>query len=249
MKDKKHKVKILNVFFDHITKSVLVNKLVEKVSQNQKTFLVTANPEIVMYANSDQVYSSVVKNADYTIPDGIGVIIASKMIGDPLSERIAGYDLLIELLKVGNEKGWSAYFLGAKKEVVEKAVHNVKTNYPHLKIAGWNDGYFDWASSHISDEIKEKKPDLIFVALGFPKQEIWISENIESFDKGLFMGVGGSFDVLAGEVKRAPVAWQKMNVEWLYRLIQQPSRWKRMLVLPQFVYKVFVGKYIKKSYE
>jgi N-acetylglucosaminyldiphosphoundecaprenol N-acetyl-beta-D-mannosaminyltransferase len=249
MKEEKHKVKILNVFFNHITKSVLVNKLVEKISQNQKIFLVTANPEIIMYANTDQDYFSVVNNADYTIPDGIGVIIASKMIGDPLSERIAGYDLLVELLKVGNEKGWSAYFLGAKKEVVQKAVDNVKTTYPQLKIAGWNDGYFDWNSSNISDEIKEKKPDLIFVALGFPKQEIWISKNIESFEKGLFMGVGGSFDVLAGEVKRAPLVWQKMNIEWLYRLIQQPSRWKRMLVLPQFVLKVFVEKYIKKSYE
>jgi N-acetylglucosaminyldiphosphoundecaprenol N-acetyl-beta-D-mannosaminyltransferase len=249
MKEEKHKVKILNVFFNHITKSVLVDQLIKKLSQEQKTFLVTANPEIIMYANTDQDYFSVVNNADYTIPDGIGVIIASKMIGDPLSERIAGYDLLVELLKVGNEKRLSAYFLGAKKVVVEKAVENVKENYPHLKIAGWHDGYFDWESSTISDEIREKKPDLIFVALGFPKQEIWISENINSFEKGLFMGVGGSFDVLAGEVKRAPLVWQKMNIEWLYRLIQQPSRWKRMLVLPQFVYKVFVEKYIKKTYE
>ena len=249
MKEEKNKVKILNVLFNHITKNALVKKLVERVSSNQKTFLVTANPEIIMYANTDKDYFPILNNADYTIPDGIGVIIASKMIGNPLSERIAGYDLLVELLKVGNEEGWSAYFLGAKKEVVDKAVNNVKTTYPDLDIVGWHDGYFDWESSSISDEIREKKPDLIFVALGFPKQEIWISENINAFEKGLFMGVGGSFDVLAGEVKRAPLVWQKMNIEWLYRLIQQPSRWKRMLVLPQFVYKVFVGKYIKKTNE
>lgn len=238
-----NKINILNIPFENITKTDLICKLEKSVSAKQKTFLVTANPEIVMYANQDTTYHSIVDKADYVIADGIGVVIGSKLLGTPLPERIAGYDLLVELLKIGNEKGWSAYFLGAKKEVIEKAVENIRANYPGLEVAGWHDGYFNWESSEIQDEIRTKKPDLIFAALGFPRQEVWIAENIGKFDKGIFMGVGGSFDVLAGTVKRAPEIWQKMNLEWFYRLIKQPSRWKRMLALPHFMVKVTNEKF------
>lgn len=237
------KISIFNIGFENITKRALLDILQERISARQKTFLVTANPEIVMHANRDPEYNSIIKEADYVVADGIGVVMASRLLGTPLPERIAGYDLLVELLKRGNEKGWSAYFLGAKKEVIDQAVENIRTAYPNLHIAGWHDGYFNWETSTIPNEIKEKKPDLIFTALGFPRQESWISEHLDQFDHGLFMGVGGSFDVLAGTVKRAPVAWQKMNLEWLYRLIKQPSRWKRMLVLPQFMIKILTIKF------
>jgi N-acetylglucosaminyldiphosphoundecaprenol N-acetyl-beta-D-mannosaminyltransferase len=233
-----NKVKILNVDFDFTTKENLLVELDARIGQDKKTFVVTANPEIVMEATKDQAYSTIVNKADYVIADGIGVVIASKMIGTPLPERIAGFDLLMELLRMGNEKKWSAYFLGAKNDVIEKAITTIQKNYPFLHIAGWHDGYFDWASSEIADEIAVKQPDLIFVALGFPRQEQWISQNIDTFQKGLFMGVGGSFDVIAGEVKRAPIAWQKMNAEWLYRLLKQPSRWRRMMALPDFLLKI-----------
>jgi N-acetylglucosaminyldiphosphoundecaprenol N-acetyl-beta-D-mannosaminyltransferase len=246
------RIKILNMKFENITREELLASLEGDVTNNKKTFLVTANPEIVMHANNDPNYLSVVNKANYVIPDGIGVIIASKIIKEPLPERIPGFEVMGELLKMGNEKRWSAYFLGAKKEVIEKAVQNIKETYPKLKIAGWHDGYFDRNSTHITNEITLKIPDLIFVALGFPKQEMWIAENLDKFNKGLFMGVGGSFDVLAGEVKRAPELWQKMNLEWFYRLIKQPSRWRRMLVLPQFILKVMSGKIMvgkKRDYE
>jgi N-acetylglucosaminyldiphosphoundecaprenol N-acetyl-beta-D-mannosaminyltransferase len=238
-----NKVKILNMAFDSITKGKLLKDLVMKIEDKQKTFVVTANPEIVMEADKDTAYASVVNSADYIIADGIGVVIASRILGNPLPERIAGYDLLLQLLREGNEKNWSAYFLGAKREVIEKAVNNIKETYPYLNISGWHDGYFDWSSSNIADEIAEKKPDLIFVALGFPRQEQWIAQNMNNFDKGIFMGVGGSFDVIAGEVKRAPIIWQRMNLEWLYRLLKQPSRWRRMLVLPLFLNKILNEKF------
>jgi N-acetylglucosaminyldiphosphoundecaprenol N-acetyl-beta-D-mannosaminyltransferase len=241
------KVRILDVKFDFCTKVEILDTLESRVENNTKTFIVTANPEIVMYANSNSAYSTILNNANYVIADGIGVIIASNILGRPLPERIAGFDLLMELLKVGNQKKWSAYFLGAKTEVIEKAVKNIKVNFPDLNVVGWHDGYFDENTTEITDEIKMKKPDLVFVALGFPKQELWISENAKSLDKGLFMGVGGSFDVLAGEVKRAPIVWQKMNLEWLYRLLKQPSRWKRMLVLPLFIIQVISEKFKKKT--
>ncbi|MGG5255338.1 WecB/TagA/CpsF family glycosyltransferase [Neobacillus sp. SM06] len=238
----KNKVKILNVNFDNLKRKEILNSLEKKIITGKKTFVVTANPEIVMYAEKDPTYLSIVNNADYVIADGIGVVVGSKLINNPLPERIAGYDLMCDLLAKGNEQGWSAFFLGTKKETIEKAINNIKTNYPQLEIVGWHDGYFNWEKSDIKEEILSKKPDLIFVALGFPKQEKWISQNIQAFDKGFFMGVGGSFDVIAGEVKRAPLIWQKLNLEWLYRLIKQPSRWKRMLVLPLFLIEVLKTK-------
>lgn len=235
------KVNIFDIAFDSITKNNLINTLLNRIDKNIKTFLVTANPEIVMYAKEDREYEHIVQNADYVIADGFGVVLGSKILGHPLPERIAGYDLMCDLLESGNQKGWSAYFLGAKPEVVQKAVSNIKRDYPNLAIAGYHDGYFK-ESVDICNQIKQAKPDLIFVALGFPKQEKWIYENYTNFDKGVFIGVGGSFDVLAGTVKRAPIIWQKLNLEWLYRLIQEPSRWRRMLVLPVFVIQVILEK-------
>ena len=156
-----------------ILKDVLI-ELQERINKGQKTFLVTANPEIVMYAYNDQSYANIINNADYTIADGIGVIIGSKLINNPLPERIAGFDLMTDLLNKGNEFNWNVYFLGAKKEVVEKAVINVEKSYPNLNVVGWHDGYFDWDSVKIEQEIQELKPDLVFVGIGFPKQEYWI---------------------------------------------------------------------------
>ncbi|WP_423335703.1 WecB/TagA/CpsF family glycosyltransferase [Neobacillus sp. 19] len=224
--------------FNYVTKQQILNILTKRIEDGKKTFLVTANPEIVMHANSEPEYMQVIQQADYVIADGIGIIIGSKIIGQPLPERVPGFELMQELLKKGNEAHWSAYFLGAKKEVVEKAVEMVRRQHPNLVIAGYHDGFFDWEANTIQEEIQRTKPDMVFVALGLPRQENFIVKNLTKFDKGLFIGVGGSFDVIAGTVKRAPVIWQKLNLEWFYRLIKQPSRWRRMLVLPQFLIRM-----------
>ena len=198
-----------------------------------------------MYANKDAGYKDIIQGADYLIADGYGIILASKLLGKPLPERIAGFEIMTALLEEGDRQGWSVYFLGAKEEVVSKAVTTVTERYENLTIAGYHNGYFDWNDTYVQEEIKAKEPDLIFVALGFPKQEQWISSNINHFNKGVFIGLGGSFDVLAGAVKRAPLIWQKLNLEWLYRLIKQPSRWRRMLALPHFILKVMKVKFFK----
>jgi N-acetylglucosaminyldiphosphoundecaprenol N-acetyl-beta-D-mannosaminyltransferase len=237
------KTKILNINFYPVNLSTLIKELEKKIQDSKKQFIVTANPEIVMYANKNEDYQKIVNNADYVIADGYGVVLGSKIIGNPLPERVPGFDIMKELLQKGNEQEWKVYFLGAKKEVIDLAIKNIHDKFPKLNIVGWHDGYFDWNSKEIQNEIVKKAPDLVFVALGFPKQEFWIHENIPNFKKGIFMGVGGSFDVWAGKVKRAPVIWQKTNLEWLYRLIQQPSRWKRMLALPMFVLKVTKGRF------
>ncbi|KHE71542.1 WecB/TagA/CpsF family glycosyltransferase, partial [Halobacillus sp. BBL2006] len=120
---------------------------------------------------------------------------------------------------------------------------NLQHFYPDIKIVGSHDGYFDWGKNdEVAMKVKQADPDLTFVALGAPKQEKWVAENIDSFDKGVFLCVGGSFDVIAGDVKRAPASWRKHNVEWLYRLIKQPKRWRRMLALPRFAFRIIKKK-------
>lgn len=152
---------------------------------------------------------------------------------------MTGYDTMVKLLEVGQQKRFKIYLLGAQKETIEKTIANIHKNYPNVEVVGYHDGFFDWNNNHIADDIAALQPDLVFVALGVPRQEKWITENLDKFSKGVFIGVGGSFDVIAGTVKRAPVIWQKLNLEWLYRLLRQPSRFIRMLVLPRFALKVF----------
>jgi N-acetylglucosaminyldiphosphoundecaprenol N-acetyl-beta-D-mannosaminyltransferase len=192
-----------------------------------------------MYAQEHPDYKNTIQSADMVVPDGYGIILASKILSTPIIERVAGYDLMIRLLEHGNEKKLKIYLLGGREETNQKAVTNISKQFPDIQIVGSHHGFFDWDKNTITDEIKAASPDLIFVALGFPRQEKWIANNLSKFSKGLFMGVGGSIDVLAGEVQRAPEFWQKLNLEWFYRLISQPSRWRRMLAIPRFLIRIF----------
>ncbi|MCJ7840624.1 WecB/TagA/CpsF family glycosyltransferase [Lederbergia sp. NSJ-179] len=236
------KVDILGVEFDYVTQQEILNILHQKIERNKKAFVVTANPEIVMHANKDPQYMNTLHFANHIIADGIGIIIGSKIIRQPLPERVAGFDLMVELLNIANQEGLRVFFLGAKEQTLEQMIPKIKREYPKLVIAGYHHGFFKGHEHTIVQMVKEAKADLVFVALGFPKQEEWIQKNIDSFEKGIFMGIGGSFDILAGTAKRAPVFWRKLNIEWLHRLIQQPSRWRRMLALPIFVKKIFQHK-------
>ncbi len=240
--DNKKNVNILGVNFYNTTLKDLIHELTSKLVNKEKLFLITANPEIVMYALKDQSYMEVVQQADYVTADGIGVVKAASMLNTPLPERVAGYDILTSLLDIAERENLKVYFLGAKPEIVSKAVDKTKQKHPGINIVGFQHGYTDVNDEKLINSIVEKEPDIVFVALGFPKQETWIKENMGRFKHGLFMGVGGSFDVLSGEMKRAPLVWQKFHIEWLYRLLKQPTRWKRMLVLPQFLVEVKKSK-------
>ncbi|GAA1381312.1 WecB/TagA/CpsF family glycosyltransferase [Peribacillus frigoritolerans] len=232
-------VEILTIPFIDSNMDEFMNRMIYPRLMNQeKTFVVTANPEIVEYANEHKDYKDIIISADYITPDGVGIIMASKWLNQPLQERITGFDLMNELFRVADEKALKVYLLGAEENVIEAAALKVKELYPGLELVGYNHGYIDIKDDALPKSIAELEPDIILTALGFPRQEKWVSRHYALFNKGLFMGVGGSFDVLAGKVNRAPVFWQKMRLEWLYRLIQQPSRWKRMLALPRFVLKV-----------
>jgi N-acetylglucosaminyldiphosphoundecaprenol N-acetyl-beta-D-mannosaminyltransferase len=236
-------VKVLNVPFITKSKREIVHVISEDfIKKSKKGFVVTANPEIVMKAQEDSGYFRTIQNADFIIPDGIGVIIASKIISNPLQERIPGFELMEELLQLAHEEKLKVFLLGAKESVVEKAARNIQKKYSNLQLVGYHHGFFSDDDVDLSTYISSLKPDLVFVALGFPRQEFWIEQNLPLFEKGVFMGVGGSIDVFAGEVKRAPKIFQKMHLEWFYRLVKQPTRWRRMLVLPRFILKVVKEK-------
>ena len=229
----------MGILFLHIGQQGFVDLLVNRIEQQEKTFVVTANPEVVMQANENFTVKGYLNQATYICADGIGVVKAAQILGDSLPERVTGYDTMVKLLEVGQQKRFKVYLLGAQKETIEKTIANIHKDYPNVEVVGYHDGFFDWNNNHIADDIAALQPDLVFVALGVPRQEKWITENLDKFSKGVFIGVGGSFDVIAGTVKRAPVIWQKLNLEWLYRLLRQPSRFIRMLVLPRFALKVF----------
>lgn len=235
-------VEILGVSFINTTRGQLIEKLNNHVVQGEKRFIVTANPEIVIRANQDKDYMNDIKKADYVTADGIGIVKAAKLLNTPLPERVAGYEVMLDLLQLANEKRYKVYFLGATEETLQKMMQNVKRDYPHIEIVGSQNGFFDWSDSQITERIVTAAPDFVFVALGAPLQEKWIAKHIDLFNKGIFIGIGGSFDVIAGTVKRAPVLWQKLNLEWLYRIVKQPSRLKRSMAIPQFMIQVYKEK-------
>ncbi|EGY1138851.1 WecB/TagA/CpsF family glycosyltransferase [Listeria monocytogenes] len=228
----KQEISILNIPFYNTTQAGFVEELYTVAKDGGRRFVVTANPEIVMHARMDKEFEAILRQADYIVPDGIGIIMASEKLGEPLTERVTGYDTMVGLLN----KPLRCYFLGAKPEISKVVESKVNEKFPQAVVCGVHHGYFDVLESEmIAKEILLAKPDVIFVALGSPAQEKWILSQIANFEKGIFIGVGGSFDVLTDNVKRAPKIWIKLRLEWVYRLLSNPSRWRRFFAIPQFM--------------
>lgn len=236
MDDKK--VSILGIPFDNLTRVEFLGQLLVRMEANQKTFLVTANPEIVMYAKEDNEYFDLLLKADYVAPDGIGIVRAAKKLGTPIKERVPGFELMLGLLELSNKNKKRVFFIGAEEEVIRQAVKNAEEIWPDLEVVGYHHGYFDHSDPEMIEYVQSLKPDLILVAFGFPRQEKWIYQYLQTAQHGIAVGVGGSFDVLSGKSKRAPKIVQELHIEWLYRLIKQPSRYRRMLALPAFMKEI-----------
>ncbi|WP_083484805.1 WecB/TagA/CpsF family glycosyltransferase [Paenibacillus ihumii] len=216
-----------------------VQYLTGVISERKPHQVITANPIMVMAALENPSYKKMMQQAELIVPDGSGVVWASQVGGDPLAERVAGYDLLHELMKEGERHRWKVYLLGASREVVEETAHRLKAQYPGTEIAGYRDGYFGpEQDDEVVEEIRRISPDLLFVARGADTQEPWIAKYKHRLAVPVMMGVGGSFDVISGRTKRAPKVFQKLRLEWLYRLIKEPTRFRRMLALPKFVVRV-----------
>ncbi len=232
-------VDILGVHIDKITAEDALKKAEEYLRTPGVSTIYTPNPEIVMAAYQDPSFCRVLNAADLCTPDGIGVVYASRMLGDPVPQRVAGFDLACGLLKRIAETGEGVFLFGAKPGVAEEAKARLEETYPGLVVSGVHDGYFQPEDeAAIIEEINNSGAKLLFVCLGAPKQEQWIHRNKDKLLVNLCMGVGGALDVFAGKVKRAPEFFIKCNAEWLYRFCKQPSRLGRFAALPKFILEV-----------
>ncbi len=224
------KTEILGLSFDAITMTQAQAAAEALMDTGRGGYIVTANPEILLAAREDPSYFSAIDAADLVLADGVGVLHAARILGKPLPERVSGSDLVPRLLREMGARGRSVFLYGAKPGVADRAAHALEMEYPGLRIAGTENGY-------ISDEtalwrvLEQVQPDLLLVALGAPRQELWMAAN-RGRTKALMIGVGGLLDVFSGDVPRAPERWRQFGLEWLYRTIKQPQRIRRILKLP-----------------
>lgn len=241
-------VSVLDVNVDQVTMSEALIKLQQFILDRTPHLVATANAEMVMMAQSDSDLRTVLNSADLVLPDGAGVVWASRHLGKGVPERVAGYDLTQELLAKSAEKGYRVYWLGAAPGIAETAAAQANKLYPGLITVGIRDGYFSQAENgSVVKSVSECRPDILLCALGVPKQEKWLSMHLSSLHTPLVIGVGGTFDVMAGRVTRAPLWMQKAGLEWSYRLLRQPSRFIRMLALPRFVMRVLLSAWTSRS--
>ena len=231
---------ILGVPVVPYTMDEAVAKLTGDTLAKIRNFVVTANAEIIMMAQDDPEYKIILsQTADLILPDGAGTVWAGNYLGYVIPERVAGYDLYLRLLEEAADNDIPVYFFGGKPGIAKEAAAEGIRRWPGLKVAGCRNGYFSVAEElEIIEDINRSGAAMLFAALGAPKQEKWLAKYREQLKPDLLMGIGGSFDVLAGKVQRAPKWMQDARLEWFFRLVKQPSRFGRMLALPKFVLAV-----------
>ncbi|MDI3257716.1 MAG: WecB/TagA/CpsF family glycosyltransferase [Kyrpidia sp.] len=231
------RVDVLGVGFDPITLDQAVERVAGWIDgwdgDSPPRQVVTVNPEGVMLARRHSRLADVVRRADLVTADGIGVVMASAWMGTPLPERVTGADLAERLLAVAQCRGWRVYLLGASSASLGGALAELGRRFPDVQWHGRH-GYFDeLGEKEIVEEIVRIRPHLLLVGMGAPRQDLWIAAH-RDLPAGVAMGIGGTIDVWSGMVKRAPVFWRRLRLEWLYRLLRQPSRIRRQLALPRF---------------
>ena len=238
------RMRVLGVPVDRVSRAGAMEIFLDLMDSGGCSLVVTPNSEIVLNASRDSELKRIIESAALVIPDGIGLVYASRMLKNPLLERVTGIDFLSDILAYLEKNGKSAYFLGGKPGIAELAAENMKAKHPGLMVAGRHHGYFNGDDEKgIVEDINRSGAEFLCAAMGSPKQEKFISDHMGEFSNvRAAMGVGGSLDVWAGTLKRAPEFYRKHGLEWLYRLLQEPSRYKRMLKLPVFIVKVAVSK-------
>ena len=210
-------------------KANFINELQEHIKNNQKSLIVTANPETLITASKNvQLDACLMDSNTIIVPDGIGVLLGAKLLSYNINGLIPGVELCKDIFNIFNNLGKSIYLFGASQEVIDSLQSSLSKQYPNMIIVGANNGYVE-NKQEVFENIKNLKPDGVLVALGVPEQELLIYNNFSKFDKGIFMGVGGSFDVLSGHKKRAPKFFRRIHCEWLYRIVKEPKRFKRFL--------------------
>ena len=215
----------------------LMKEVFNRIEKKDKALIVAINPEKIIKSKNDPALKELLNNAEIQIPDGIGVILASKIQKGQIRARVTGVDMMLRLCEEAANRNKSIFLYGGKPGVANQAKAKLESLFPSIKVVGTQDGY-EKDPQKVNDRINEAEPEILFVAMGSPKQENWINENREELYPTIYQGVGGSFDVLAGTVKRAPAIFQKLGLEWFYRLLKEPKRLKRQLALPLFLLEV-----------
>jgi N-acetylglucosaminyldiphosphoundecaprenol N-acetyl-beta-D-mannosaminyltransferase len=224
---------------DAVTFDEVLGRIETFIADGYPHQVVTVNPEFVMTAQSNADFQNIINTSALALPDGVGVSWASRRLGRPLPERIPGVDLVERLAALSADRGYRLYFLGAMPGVADKAIEMLRVRYPGMVVAGTHAG-----SPHPEDEadivtrVRAARPHVLFVAYGAPAQDRWITRNLDRLEVPVCIGVGGSFDYIAGVHPRAPRWLRRLGLEWLHRLITQPRRWRRMLALPRFAWRV-----------
>jgi len=231
------KTDIMGIAFDNVTMQQALQKAREILSGDKTCYAVTPNAEIAYEALKDESLRALLNEADLVLPDGAGVVLASKILKTPLQQKVAGVDFADGLLGILAETGKSVYLLGGKPGIAELAAEKMRQKHPGLIICGMHDGYFK-DEAPIIDAVNAAKPDVLFVCLGAPKQELFMKRHLNDLTCKLMIGLGGSLDSFAGTVKRAPKWMIAANLEWLYRLYKEPKRFGRMLRLPKYLWAV-----------
>jgi N-acetylglucosaminyldiphosphoundecaprenol N-acetyl-beta-D-mannosaminyltransferase len=218
----------------------------QSIRRPQRIVIGVVNVAKVVNMRRMPLIADAVLQSDLVLADGMGIVWASRLLGRPLPERVAGIDLFEHLLDLADEHSFSVYLLGATQEIVEKLATRIAREYPKLRICGKRNGYFnDAEGEEVARAVRDARPDMLFVGMTSPKKEIFLARWSEFMDVPVCHGVGGSFDVLAGKVKRAPILWQDFGMEWLYRVMQEPKRmWKRYLVTNM----IFCGLLIRELF-
>jgi len=240
------KVDILGIMIDKLSKKKLQSTILCSLEDNKRAVIFTPNPEIVLNASKDIKIKEIINRADICIPDGVGVVVASRLLGTPLPERLAGIETGEFVLEYASKKGLSVFLLGGKENIAKAAKSELEKKYKSLNICGTHNGFFDVNGKENEDVLQQINlcsPDIIFVCMGFPRQEAWICENADKISSlRLAMGLGGSLDVWSGKVRRAPLIFRKLSLEWLWRMIREPRRAKILVDIPLFMWKIIAQK-------
>lgn len=225
------------------------NELLEEIKNRDKINIISGNPEVLYSGIQDKMLKECFTDkTSLIIPDGVGTVLASKLVKEPVKEKLAGIEIMESIVQEARDENKGIYLVGAKEEIVQKCAENLKRKYKGLNILGYHNGYFNLDDcDELLQDIKAKKPYALFVAMGCPRQEKFIWENINEFPCKVFMGVGGSFDIFAGKLNRAPKMLINLKIEWLYRTFKEPWRIKRLGVIPKFIMKVLLYKYRNKK--
>ncbi len=242
------RISILGVGVDAVTMQTAMQTIESFIEKKTPHIVVTADASGIVAAQHDQEWMDILTHADLVTPDSIGILWAAKKVGSPLQERVSGVDLVDEICRLSSEKGYRIYFLGAGPGIAELAASKMQLRHPGVNIVGTHDGFFAREDEpNLVQRISELKPDILFTAMGIPKQEKFIAKHLYEIAASVNMGVGGSFDVWSGNVKRAPKMIQKLHLEWLWRTISNPKKWRKAMNLPVFWWKVTTSKKLNRN--